>query len=45
MVLLVFAIALQAVRAKIEERKFRATVPEYAAFARRTGFLWPKLFR
>jgi protein-S-isoprenylcysteine O-methyltransferase Ste14 len=43
--LFVIAVALQAVRAKIEERKFRATVPEYSAFARRTGFLWPKLFR
>jgi protein-S-isoprenylcysteine O-methyltransferase Ste14 len=42
--LFVVAVGLQAVRAKIEERKFRAAVPEYAAFARRTGFLWPKLF-
>ena len=38
------AVALQAVRAKIEERKFLATVPEYAEFQRRTGFLWPRLF-
>jgi protein-S-isoprenylcysteine O-methyltransferase Ste14 len=38
------AVALQAVRAKIEERKFLATVPEYAAFQRRTGFLWPRVF-
>lgn len=45
LVLFVIAVALQAVRAKIEERKFHATVPEYAEFARRTGFLWPKLIR
>ena len=42
--LFVVAVALQAVRAKIEERKFLATVPEYAEFQRNTGFLWPKLF-
>lgn len=44
--LLLYAVAvgLQAVRAKIEERKFLATVPAYAAFRRQTGFLWPKLF-
>jgi protein-S-isoprenylcysteine O-methyltransferase Ste14 len=44
LVLFVVAVAMQAVRAKIEERKFIATVPEYAAFARATGFLWPKFF-
>lgn len=42
--LFVVAVALQAVRAKIEERKFLATVPEYAAFRDQTGFLWPRLF-
>ncbi len=42
--LFVVAVALQAVRAKIEERKFLASVPEYAEFQRNTGFLWPKLF-
>jgi protein-S-isoprenylcysteine O-methyltransferase Ste14 len=42
--LFVVAVALQAVRAKIEERKFLATVPEYAEFKRNTGFLWPKFF-
>lgn len=42
-VLFVFAVALQVVRAKIEERKFLATVPAYAEFRARTGFLWPKL--
>jgi protein-S-isoprenylcysteine O-methyltransferase Ste14 len=41
--LLVVAVALQAVRAKIEERKFIATIPAYAGFRDRTGFLWPKL--
>jgi protein-S-isoprenylcysteine O-methyltransferase Ste14 len=44
LILFVVAVALQAVRAKIEERKFLATVPEYAAFRAKTGFLWPKLF-
>jgi hypothetical protein len=28
---------------KIEERKFLATLPAYAAFRDQTGFLWPKL--
>ena len=42
--LLVIAVALQAVRAKIEERKFLANVPAYAEFRRNTGFLWPRLF-
>ena len=41
--LFVVAVALQAVRAKVEERKFLASVPEYAEFRRNTGFLWPKL--
>lgn len=44
LVLFVVAVVLQAVRAKIEERKFLATVPAYAAFRKSTGFLWPKLF-
>jgi len=43
LVLFVAAVALQAIRAKIEERKFLATVPEYADFRARTGFLWPRL--
>jgi protein-S-isoprenylcysteine O-methyltransferase Ste14 len=42
--LFVVAVILQAIRAKIEERKFLATVPAYAEFQRNTGFLWPKLF-
>lgn len=42
--LFVVAVALQVVRAKIEERKFLASVPEYTEFRRNTGFLWPKLF-
>ncbi len=41
--LFVIAVAMQVARAKIEERKFLRTVPEYAAFKNRTGFLWPKL--
>lgn len=40
--LFVFAVGLQVIRAKIEERKFLATVPEYAEFRRNTGFLWPR---
>lgn len=43
--LFVIAVAMQAVRAKIEERKFLRTLPEYAGFKRRTGFLWPRLGR
>jgi len=43
--LFVVAVVLQAIRAKIEERKFLATVPQYAEFQRNTGFLWPRLFR
>ena len=42
--LFVVAVILQVIRAKIEERKFLATVPEYAQFQRSTGFLWPRLF-
>lgn len=42
--LFVVAVGLQAMRAKIEERKFLASVPAYAEFRRSTGFLWPKLF-
>lgn len=37
------AVALQVIRAKIEERKFLKNVPEYAEFRRNTGFLWPKI--
>ena len=43
--LFVVAVALQVVRARIEERKFLATVPAYAEFKRNTGFLWPKWSR
>jgi protein-S-isoprenylcysteine O-methyltransferase Ste14 len=39
------AVAMQVGRAKIEERKFLATVPQYAEFRARTGFLWPKLWQ
>jgi len=41
--LFVAAVALQVIRAKIEERKFLRTLPEYAAYQARTGFLWPRL--
>ena len=41
--LLIPSVALQVVRAKIEERKFLRTLPEYAAYRARTGFLWPRL--
>lgn len=41
--LLVPSVALQVARAKIEERKFLRTLPEYAAYRVRTGFLWPRL--
>ncbi len=43
--LFVIAVAMQVVRAKIEENKFQQTVPEYAEFKSNTGFLWPKLWR
>ena len=43
--LFVVAVALQVVRAKIEERKFLSTVPEYRAYRDSTGFLWPSLRR
>jgi protein-S-isoprenylcysteine O-methyltransferase Ste14 len=43
--LFVVAVLLQVARAKIEERKFLATLPRYAAFRDQTGFLWPKLGR
>ena len=41
--LFVVAVTLQVVRAKIEERKFLRTVPEYRAYLDSTGFLWPRL--
>lgn len=44
MALFVVAVILQAIRARIEERKFMASVPEYAAFRSNTGFLWPRFF-
>lgn len=42
--LFVIAVAMQVVRAKIEERKFLQTMLEYAEFQAKTGFLWPKLW-
>jgi len=41
--LFVVAVTLQVVRAKIEERKFLSTVPEYRSYRDATGFLWPRL--
>ena len=41
--LFVVAVALQVVRARIEERKFLRTLPEYQDYMRNTGFLWPRL--
>jgi protein-S-isoprenylcysteine O-methyltransferase Ste14 len=41
--LFVVAVALQIVRAKIEERKFLRTLPEYRTYWESTGFLWPRL--
>jgi protein-S-isoprenylcysteine O-methyltransferase Ste14 len=39
------ALVLQIIRAKVEERKFLRTLPEYASYRQRTGFLWPRLKR
>jgi protein-S-isoprenylcysteine O-methyltransferase Ste14 len=43
--LFVAAVALQVARAKVEERKFLRTLPEYDAYRGQTGFLWPRLRR
>ncbi len=43
--LFVLAVAMQIGRAKIEERKFLGTLPQYASYKARTGFLWPRLGR
>jgi protein-S-isoprenylcysteine O-methyltransferase Ste14 len=43
--LFVFALVLQIVRARIEEKKFLRTLPEYEKYMRQTGFLWPRLRR
>lgn len=40
-----FAVTMQVVRAKIEEKKFLRTLPEYATYLAETGFLWPRLRR
>jgi len=40
--LFVVALVLQIARAKIEERKFLRSLPEYAAYKKQTGFLWPR---
>ena len=41
--LFVVAVALQIMRAKIEEQKFLRTLPEYLVYWVSTGFLWPRL--
>ena len=43
--LFVSAVALQVVRARVEEQKFLRTLPEYEGYLARTGFLWPRLRR
>lgn len=43
--LFVVAVALQVVRARIEERKFLRTVSEYEDYMHQTGCLWPQLRR
>ncbi|MEA3278652.1 MAG: isoprenylcysteine carboxylmethyltransferase family protein [Pseudomonadota bacterium] len=43
--LFVVAVGFQVVRAKIEERKFLRTLPEYETYMANTGFLWPRLHR
>jgi protein-S-isoprenylcysteine O-methyltransferase Ste14 len=40
--LFIFAVTLQIIRAKIEERKFLRNLPEYKAYRDSTGFLWPR---
>ena len=41
--LFLFAVICQVFRAKIEERKFLRTLPEYESYMQNTGFLWPRL--
>jgi protein-S-isoprenylcysteine O-methyltransferase Ste14 len=41
--LFIVAVGLQILRARVEERKFLRTLPEYAGYMRQTGFLWPRL--
>jgi protein-S-isoprenylcysteine O-methyltransferase Ste14 len=41
--LFIVALGLQVGRARIEERKFLRTVPDYARYRKSTGFLWPRL--
>jgi protein-S-isoprenylcysteine O-methyltransferase Ste14 len=45
LVLFVVSVGLQVVRARIEERKFLSTLPEYRGYMAQTGFLWPRLRR
>ena len=41
--LLLLGLGIQIARAKIEEGKLEAALPEYAVYKNQTGFLWPKL--
>ncbi|MEA3409950.1 MAG: methyltransferase [Pseudomonadota bacterium] len=41
--LLLIGLGIQIARAKIEEGKLQGVLPEYAAYKRQTGFLWPKV--
>ena len=39
------AVLMQIVRAKVEERKFMRSLPEYEDYKKNTGFIWPKLLK
>jgi len=41
--LMLLGLGIQVTRAKIEEGKLQGALPEYAAYKRQTGFLWPKI--
>jgi len=41
--LLLLGLGIQVARAKIEEAKLQGVLPEYAAYKKQTGFLWPKV--
>jgi protein-S-isoprenylcysteine O-methyltransferase Ste14 len=40
--LFIVAVMMQIVRARVEEKKFLNTLPEYETYMRSTGFLWPR---
>jgi len=43
--LFIVAVMMQIVRARVEEKKFLNTLPEYETYMRSTGFLWPRFKR